>query len=331
MNNYLIYDWVSFTSKIHDHRSIREFLGLQDCDFDEMHGFYGYRHRLYFLGISIHYDGFNNKNGDMGVCVEMSGQGCRTFEKYGSGDYDKLFSEILDNYNDKPDIRQMNITRLDVAFDDFTGLLDLKQLISETQMENFVSSLKHYQYCGGSEGYSVTHGSQKSSSFIRIYDKRLEQKAQDRLDHWVRLELQLRRENALGFIELKEPFRDKFFMALNHYLRYIVPTNNKSNKCILDTAPFWLNFLESAEKKSIFHKPADSYDFLNLKSYVENQLSGSISAYIDVVGVDQFLVDVHNSRKGKAFNPKYKDFVDEPGSGILKYLEEHGLNYKKKK
>lgn len=325
MKNYLCYDWVSFTSKIHDKNSIIEMLGLQNCDFEDRKGFYGYRDRLLFLGISIHYNGFDNKNGDMGICVEMSGQGCRTFEKYGNGNYDALFAEILDNYNDKPDLRQMNLTRLDVAFDDFTGLLDLDLLIDETKKQNFVSRLKDYEYIGGNKGYSVIHGSRTSNVYIRCYDKRLEQKSQDRLDHWVRLEIQLRRNNALGFIELNEPFRKKYFMVLNHFLRYVVPTRNTTNKSLLDTAPFWLNFLECAESRSIFHKPADSYNFLNLHSYVKTQLSGAITACIDVLGVDQFIKDIHDSRKGKSQNPKYKDFDKEPGSGLIDYLKKHGL------
>ena len=90
-DNYIIYDWITFTSKIHSQLSIVEFLGLQDLKFENLKGFYGYRDRLYFDGISIHYNGRE----DMGICVEMSGKGCRAWEKYGNSDYDGLFSEIL--------------------------------------------------------------------------------------------------------------------------------------------------------------------------------------------------------------------------------------------
>ena len=62
--------------------------------------------------------------------------------------------------------------------------------------------------------------------------------------------------------------------------------------------------------------------------FLNDQVSGAITTYIDIVGVDQFLIDMTNSRKGKILNSKYRALKEEnnaPGSGILKYLKEHGL------
>lgn len=323
-DNYIIYDYITFTSKIHNQFSVIDFLGLQDVEFETLKGFYGYKDRLYYDGISIHYNGREN----MGICVEMSGKGCRTWEKYGSADYDGLFSEILENYSEDSEKRNMNITRIDVAYDDFTGVLDLPLLCRETQMKNFVSRFKDWQCIIGNKGIGVNHGSTQSNIYVRIYDKRLEQKAEKLLDHWVRCEIQIRKDCALGFIKLKDTIEKKYFQVLNNYLRYIVPTENESNSSMLDTAPYWLNFIESAESRSIFHKPADNYSFDKLYSFVNNQLSGAISTYIDCVGVDQFLLDIHNSRKGKKLNSKYKTLkaeFQEPGAGILAHLESHGL------
>jgi DNA relaxase NicK len=74
-------------------------------------GFYGYQDRLYYDGISIHHNG----TAEMGICAEMSGQGCRNFESFGKGNYDDIFALILENYDDDSERRQMNITRLDVV------------------------------------------------------------------------------------------------------------------------------------------------------------------------------------------------------------------------
>lgn len=326
-DNYIIYDYITFTSKIHNHLSIIDFLGLQDVEFETLKGFYGYKDRLYYDGISIHYNGREN----MGICVEMSGKGCRTWEKYGSSDYDALFSEILENYSEDAEKRNMNITRLDVAYDDFTGVLDLPLLCRETQLKNFVSRFKDWQCIIGNKGIGVNHGSTQSNIYVRIYDKRLEQKAEKFFDHWVRCEIQIRKDCALGFIKLKDTIEKKYFQVLNNYLRYIVPVENYSNLSMLDTAPYWLNFIESAESKSIFHKPADNYSFDKLYGFVNNQLSGAISTYIDCVGVDQFVIDINNSRKGKKLNSKYmsvkSEFSNDVGgtSGLLDYLESHGL------
>lgn len=310
MNNYVIYDYLTFSSKIHDQLTMIMFLGLEGVSFENLKGFYGYRDRLYYDGISIHYNGRD----DMGVCVEMSGKGCRAFEKFGNGDYNMIFSEILDNYSDDADKRQMNITRLDVAYDDFTGVLDLPLLRTETLNLNFVSRFEDWSETSGNKGLSVNHGSQKSSIFIRIYDKRLEQKAQDLLDHWVRCELQLRRETALGFIQKKLDIVENYFRSLNNYLRYVVPNDNDSNNRRFDTAPYWLRFLQSAERDSIFHKPADNYSFDKLYGFINNQLSGAITTYIDIVGVDQFIQDVSSARKGKKLNSKYISLKSQLGA-----------------
>ena len=321
MNNYIIYDYLTFTSKIHNEISILELLGLTDVKFETLKGFYGYQDRLYFDGISIHYNG----RSDMGVCVEMSGHGCRAFETFGNGDYDLIFSEILDNYSIDPEKRQMNITRVDVAYDDFSGIIDLEDLCSETMKLNFVSRFKDWQVITGNKGMAVNHGSNKSNVYIRCYDKRLEQKVEDKVEHWARLELQIRKECAVGFIKMNEAIEDKYFMTLNNYLRYIDPADNKSNKSMCATAPYWLKFIENQEARSIFFKPADNYSFQKLYSFVNNQLSGAITTYIDCVGVEQFLTDIHSARKGKKLNPKYealKNDFDVHGDNILKYLAE---------
>lgn len=320
-SNYVIYDYLTFTSKIHNHTAIIDLLGLQDIQFENLKGFYGYQDRLFYDGISIHYNGRD----DMGICVEMSGKGCRTWEKYGNSDYDGLFAEIIANYNDDSEKRQMNLTRLDVAYDDFTKVLDLPLLCRETQNKNFVSRFKDWEVIYGNKGIAVNHGSNKSNIYVRIYDKRLEQKVEKKIEHWVRCELQIRHECAIGFIMLKDTIQKKYFDVLNNYLRYIVPSGNDSNASMLDTAPYWLNFLESAESKSIFHKPADNYSFEKLYSFVNNQLSGAISTYIDIVGVEQFLTDINRSRKGKKLNSKYKTLKDEAdahANNILEFLAE---------
>lgn len=325
LQNYIIYDWISFTSKIHSHTGIIDYLGLSDVKWESLKGFYGYRDRLYFEGISIHYNGRD----DMGVCVEMSGHGCRAWEKYGTSDYNGLFAEILDNYSDDSNKRQMNITRVDIAYDDFTGVLDLDLLCRETLAHNFVSRFKDWEVISGNKGIAVNHGSKKSNVYIRIYDKRLEQKVEDILDHWVRCELQIRKECALGFIMLHDSIQHKYYSVLNNYLRYVDPSENTSNISMLHTAQYWLDFIESVEPSSIFHKPADNYDFTKLYSFVNNQLSGAISTYIDIVGVPQFLTDINNSRKGKKLNQKYvslKNEYDAHGNNILDFLKERGVS-----
>ena len=55
--NVVLYDWLSFTSKIHTPEQIIDALGLSHCPWTETKGARGYQDRLYFGAISIHYNG----------------------------------------------------------------------------------------------------------------------------------------------------------------------------------------------------------------------------------------------------------------------------------
>jgi len=131
--NIVLYDWLSFTSKIHTPEELIEALGLSHVNWTITKGAKGYRDRKYFSCISIHYNG----RSDMGVWVEMSGQGCRTFESLSAVGWEGLFHFISKN--------GLNITRLDVAYDDHTGVLPMEKLISDTQTGMFVSRSVSWQ------------------------------------------------------------------------------------------------------------------------------------------------------------------------------------------
>lgn len=321
--NRVIYDWLTFTTKIHSLSDVVELLGLSEVKFENMRGRYCYQDRLNFGGINIMYNGRE----EMGICVEMSGQGCRDFETYGNGDYDNIFSEIISGYSPDPDHREMNITRLDVAYDDFDGVLDLNYLMSAAQKGDYVSRCKDIEVIYSNKGCSVCHGSRlQSNVYVRIYDKKMELKRDD-LEHWVRCEIKLKEDTARGFIKLSGDIRENYFNVINNYLRYVVPSDNTTNKSMLSASPEWLRFIETWETVSIFDKPGTSYNMSHLDAYINNQLSGALTTYIDVVGVENFLRNIHESRKGKVLNPKYvelKKHEETSSDSILKFLAERG-------
>jgi len=181
-------------SRIHSPQNFIELLGMKDCAWEEAErGANGYLNRLFYDHISILYNGRE----DMGVCLDMSGQGCRVFETLGTGDFQALFSEVFNNSSD-----ELHITRLDVAFDDHSGILHLPTLMADTQELDsylpvqFICRSSHrevvWSHKDGDErpALSVCHGSKKSEIFIRIYDKAAERGFFDR--HWIRVEQQLR-------------------------------------------------------------------------------------------------------------------------------------------
>lgn len=297
MQSNILVDWITFSSKIDDVHSVIEFLGLTDVDFKRCSGRYYYGTSWRFGNINIYCDGLSP---DMGVCVEMSGQGCRDFESYGSGDWYSIFQRYIDK---RP---LVNISRLDVAYDDFDRLLDLNKLISDTFSGYFVSRNKHWNIQKGSRGSTVEHGDRGGSLYIRIYDKKAERKRDD-LEYWARCEMQLRDKLPGNFVEAllngSDSIETLYFQVLNNYLRYVQPSDTDSNKRRWKTADHWQRFLQTAEKRSIFIAPGVDYNMLGLHHYVFETAGNAIKTYIDIAGMDNFMDYLSQVKKSK--NPKY--------------------------
>ena len=83
----------------------------------------------------------------MGVCVSMSGSGCRTFENFssfaGTGDKEsedsKSFQCLFAKIDGEADAK---ISRLDVACDDKEGYLDMKTIVECVNDDEIRSRLK---------------------------------------------------------------------------------------------------------------------------------------------------------------------------------------------
>ncbi len=135
-NANLIIDYLTFSSKIDSVKSIIDFLGFSEIPFVELNGRYFYNKRLSYEGINIYYEG---KDENMGICVELSGKGCRNFERLGTGDYNELFSYIVEN-------DELNISRIDIAYDDYDGLLDFDTIEHDIKNYNYVSRFKDLKF-----------------------------------------------------------------------------------------------------------------------------------------------------------------------------------------
>lgn len=302
--NSILFDWFSMTTKIYDFASMVEFLGLQSLTFTEKLGARGYKRRYYYDGISIHYDGINE-----GIWLEMSGQGCRVFETYSKTcNFNRLFQLVLDNPDD------FHVSRLDVAFDDMTGVLDVKKIYKNYMAMNMVS-----KFSTGSidinpfnqDNVTFYFGSRMSDTLFRIYNKKLERNAED-VEHWIRFEMQLRNDNALNFIKnyvlLDYDVGTAFLSVVNNYMRFVTPSED-SNKSRWGISKWWKKFIGSVGKISLYSKKTTDYNFLRCSDFVINQAGNAIDGVIQCVGVDGFLEMLKNRNVSK--NPKYQKMVDD--------------------
>ena len=130
-------DWLTFTVKGMSWNDVVEtFLGLNTNLFTDLSiTMNGYQHVMAFSNIYVCYQPRENQYfKNMGVCVSMSGSGCRTFENFSSfagtddkePDNSRAFITLFSKINDSPDVK---ISRLDVACDDKEGYLDMETIV----------------------------------------------------------------------------------------------------------------------------------------------------------------------------------------------------------
>ena len=263
--NIVIFDWLTFSAKNRTVDDMKYLLCMAHVDWEECAGRNFYRSGVTFHGVSIWFDGLRD---NMGVCVNMSGKGCRAFESHGSGCWETLIHFIVS------DPFTYNISRIDIAYDDHIGLLDIDQMRADVDAAYFVCRSKQWQVHYGTEGITLYFGSEKSDIMLRIYDKAAEQGLSG--EHWIRVELQLRRDRAKHFVinvfENNYSIGKVFSGVLIGYLSFKQPSAD-TNKSRWEIADYWLNILESLESIPYWDSPAEesnSGKLKNIKPIVSN-------------------------------------------------------------
>ncbi len=294
MENCILVDWLTFTSKIDSISSLLDLLGLTSADFTECaHGRNGYRQMITFQGISILYDGRD----DMGICVDMSGIGCRSFESFSKVGWPDLFSCLLYESG------SYNITRLDAAYDDHSGILNIDVLRDATDDHHYVSRSRTWEVDYGSEGTTIYHGSKRSDMLIRIYDKAAEQGLDQ--DHWIRVELQMRDQNAIGFVKstLNSDLGCTFLGVLRNYLRYVTPVPDVNMSRWPET-DYWFSLCCDIQRIRIWSSPGSEYTVFNLENYVINQAGNALDCYLSIFGTEDLIYQL--GKRSIRMSPKYE-------------------------
>jgi len=229
-----------------------------------------YKKALYFNNIKIMYDG----NENMGIHVEMSGSGCRTFEKKSNLSWRDLFIRFKVHY-----VAMCKITRLDIAVDDFHGYFKIPKLISHLKKGHVTSKFKMSRQIsniiiktGEEIGFTLYFGRPTSDIQIRFYEKNIEQEMKGNIvpesaNIWNRTEIQARDMRAQILTEYiadgEKPLGEIVTGTLKNYInfRHAYFKNGKKttdeNKSRWDSAPFWLDFLGDVEKLKLTLRPPD--------------------------------------------------------------------------
>ena len=235
--NTITIDYVTF---VWDTKTVSEAihaLGLSASTWTTKAGHYPYAHIQRAGNISIAYDNYDER----GVFVTLTSQGCREFENNSSIGWTDLFGIIRGG--------EGHMTRLDIAFDDRTGLLDMQQMKHDRNAANYRSLLsytaEHRSHKENIMGMSLYFGAKGSNTNIRIYDKDAEQGGLG--THWIRVELQLRDAYADTVVKSGLSIPCIFSSVLKKYLVFLQPNPTDSNKCRWPVAPYWNTLLEGAQ------------------------------------------------------------------------------------
>lgn len=320
-HNAIIFDWLSFTSVSDSVDDLKSMLGLSHVDWIEMNSaFNGYLHRIYFNGISICWgvpsswgnSSLGNYHKDT-TYVNMSGAGCRAYETHSTNcDWDSLFALLVscDDYH---------ISRLDVAYDDFDGVLDLSLIRSECfhrdhMITTFRRGCVEQGILNAIDENTVYFGSKHSNLMFRIYNKAAER---NRSDHWVRFEIQMRDDRAILFIQkyIEHSYNIGvvFKGVVFNYLRFVTPKEDDSNNRRWNLQVWYSNFIGEVEKIKLFEKKDVEYNVFKLKQTVVKKFGGATATYMRIAGTSSGISTViKDIVKGSSKNnPKYNLLMAE--------------------
>ena len=188
------------------------------------------------------------------------------------------------------------ITRLDIAFDDLLGLLDVQHMYEKLLSGAVTTRFRKVARVQGAAvgenrkiGDTLNIGSRSSQAFVRIYDKKAEQEYRgidvSEIGSWTRVELELKKEKAhmfSGLLARSSTSKDNGTageMSVNllyGLLDFKVVDQNDDNKTRWATSGWWLEFL-GANKKLRLSIPVSIKTIDTAKRWVATQVAPTLA------------------------------------------------------
>ena len=278
-------DWLQVTLfDVTDKEQVVQILSMKDAQFTNSDsGKYGYAKSYRSKHIAIYYGGMEN----MGIHLEMSGQGCREYELLTT--YENPFPQLLQLLF----LANCKITRLDLAVDDkgektYFSLDTLRRCVKDKTITSRFRKVRDitetHIKTGKRTGDTLYFGSIQSDLQVRFYDKKSERKnntGEEIEGEWVRTELQLRNDRAMMAAEFLASGWDVGRLVKGVLTNYIVfrrrPKGSKeTNASRLPVAVFWEKFLEDVEKVQLTkERPAES--IARKAKWIDQTVSASLA------------------------------------------------------
>ena len=297
MKCQVLIDWLTFSVKEKDPRYvIQTYLGMdpdlfQDTGYSQ---FMGYSKVLRFSDIFVCSEGREDNNfHNMGVCVSMSGNGCRTFETMS-----KLSLDLEDKQGTPsvafPALFQLlasdadaNVSRIDIACDDRAGHLDMDAVLTKTQTNEVNSRMTArstvISFDGKERSGATAYLGAASSAFrVRIYDKALEQ---GEPGHWIRVELVMRGKNSNAFVEQMTHSENVGKLAaqvINDKFSFIDRDDSNITRCTV--CRWWQDFVGELESVRLVAREVIQHTVEQIGNWVEAQVGPSLAILFQTMG-----------------------------------------------
>lgn len=326
LDNVFLIDWISVTFHGLQVWDVQHILGLTDSIPWQLNTTFinGYPLDLCFGHVHIrhgadrpeYYDDPKKARLDMGISLDVSGQGCRELESWSSKSW---FDVIRDIFRCGGVLgARMKVTRLDLAYDDHSGLLNMWQMKRDVEDRNYISKSKKSMIIWSDDqdsdiqGLTLQIGSKSSPVLIRIYDKAAERGYQ-REKHWIRVELQLRQDRAHEALKLlfqRESIGMVASGIIRNYCMFVSPTSD-TNRARWPIADYWQRVLEGFEKLRVWSSPGEEYNFSKTENQLVNQYGQVLQVVYEISGhsFDSFFsrcLQAHGELK-----PKYRQVIEK--------------------
>lgn len=289
---------------------------------------YGYVGR-YSIDLIQVYQSVPNDN--RGILIEFSGQGCRQFEVFLKQQQRSWFSFLKDCY-----AFQANVTRIDIAVNDYKEALPLKRLLHKMERKEYKSKFKTCSYHWGTQrneitdklqaaGLSLYFGSMQSEFYMCFYQKNYEIAKKKHLKVQEipvknRYELRFSSDKAdqavKQLIDVEDPVNicDLVFGYISEYVTFLQPVKGKARKN-WNIYPAWSLFLGDVSTLKFVTDPKE-LSFERTKTWLQNQVMPTLKAFkiiddtlqteeIESMLAETNLGDRHKKMIQSVINPNY--------------------------
>lgn len=245
-----------------------------------------------------------NDKGEETTLIELKGQACREFEARG-GNWIELFDELF----------KLNAScrRIDIALDDFTGLIKKEQLIKKINWGEYVCNRKNdpvIEYSANG-GFSITFGKYADKTLC-IYNKLSERKAKG-IDvlatDWMRYETRFK--DKTGDLAFNEVYiglvEDKLDVVAKKLLKGLIEfkkhnsTEDKSHLCRENNWSLWEKLCDVKDKIKIVNQYkvetaiTKKINWLN-RSASKNRILMELTSPLKFNELDGYFVFTHISK-----------------------------------